>query len=54
MVFCGWADSSTQHPVLMEFPSVCEIKVNGRVLEAVCREPDEHESNIFGDIGNHD
>ncbi|KAF9211724.1 SUMO ligase siz1 [Podila verticillata] len=37
MVFCGWADSSPQHPVLMEFPSVCEIKVNGRVLEANLR-----------------
>lgn len=38
MVFCGWADSPPQQPILMEFPSVCEIKVNGRVLEAVCRE----------------
>ncbi|KAG0039773.1 SUMO ligase siz1 [Podila clonocystis] len=37
MVFCGWADSSPQQPILMEFPSVCEIKVNGRVLEANLR-----------------
>ncbi|KAF9403271.1 SUMO ligase siz1, partial [Podila epigama] len=37
MVFCGWADSPPQQPVLMEFPSVCEIKVNGRVLEANLR-----------------
>ncbi|KAF9305693.1 SUMO ligase siz1 [Mortierella antarctica] len=37
MVFCGWADSPPQQPILMEFPSVCEIKVNGRVLEANLR-----------------
>ncbi|KAF9321478.1 SUMO ligase siz1 [Podila horticola] len=37
MVFCGWADSAPQQPILMEFPSVCEIKVNGRVLEANLR-----------------
>ncbi|KAI1320027.1 SUMO ligase siz1 [Mortierella claussenii] len=36
MVFCAWADSATS-PVLMEFPHVCEIKVNGRVLEANLR-----------------
>lgn len=35
MVFCGWADGPTNTPALMEFPHVCEIKVNGRVLEAV-------------------
>ncbi|KAG0207335.1 SUMO ligase siz1 [Mortierella sp. GBA30] len=37
MVFCGWADGPTSSPVLMEFPHVCEIKVNGRVLEANLR-----------------
>ncbi|KAF9349759.1 SUMO ligase siz1 [Mortierella sp. NVP85] len=36
MVFCCWADATTS-PVLMEFPHVCEIKVNGRVLEANLR-----------------
>ena len=35
MVFCGWADGAPNTPALMEFPHVCEIKVNGRVLEAV-------------------
>ncbi|KAG0331120.1 SUMO ligase siz1 [Podila humilis] len=37
MVFCGWVDSPPQQPILMEFPAVCEIKVNGRVLEANLR-----------------
>ncbi|KAG0005832.1 SUMO ligase siz1 [Entomortierella chlamydospora] len=37
MVFCGWADGPSNTPVLMEFPHVCEIKVNGRVLEANLR-----------------
>ncbi|ORZ09408.1 PINIT domain-domain-containing protein [Lobosporangium transversale] len=36
MVFSGWADGPSS-PVLMEFPHVCEIKVNGRVLEANLR-----------------
>ncbi|KAF9436126.1 SUMO ligase siz1 [Entomortierella beljakovae] len=35
MVFCTWADvQPTNAPLLMEFPHVCEIKVNGKVLEA--------------------
>ncbi|KAF9201586.1 SUMO ligase siz1 [Haplosporangium sp. Z 27] len=37
MVFCGWADGPSGTPVLMEFPHVCEIKVNGIVLEANLR-----------------
>ncbi|GJJ71198.1 E3 SUMO-protein ligase PIAS1 [Entomortierella parvispora] len=37
MVFCGWADGAINTPALMEFPHVCEIKVNGRVLEANLR-----------------
>ncbi|KAF9110142.1 SUMO ligase siz1 [Mortierella sp. AM989] len=37
MVFCGWADGPSNTQVLMEFPHVCEIKVNGRVLEANLR-----------------
>ncbi|KAF8940295.1 SUMO ligase siz1 [Dissophora ornata] len=37
MVFCGWADGPTNTPVLMEFPHVCEIKVNGKLLEANLR-----------------
>ncbi|KAG0236828.1 SUMO ligase siz1, partial [Mortierella sp. GBA43] len=36
MVFSCWADATTP-PMLMEFPHVCEIKVNGRVLEANLR-----------------
>ncbi|KAI7826077.1 PINIT domain-containing protein [Gamsiella multidivaricata] len=37
MVFCAWADGNSGGQVLMEFPHVCEIKVNGRVLEANLR-----------------
>ncbi|KAG0287832.1 SUMO ligase siz1, partial [Dissophora globulifera] len=37
MVFCGWADGPSSTPILMEFPHVCEIKVNGKLLEANLR-----------------
>ncbi|KAF9939293.1 SUMO ligase siz1 [Mortierella alpina] len=37
MVFCGWADGPSSSQTLMEFPHVCEIKVNGKVLEANLR-----------------
>ncbi|KAF9581075.1 SUMO ligase siz1, partial [Lunasporangiospora selenospora] len=37
MVFCRCADSPPNTPFLMEFPHVCEIKINGRVLEANLR-----------------
>ncbi|CAO3570510.1 unnamed protein product [Mortierella alpina] len=37
MVFCGWADGQSSSQTLMEFPHVCEIKVNGKVLEANLR-----------------
>ncbi|KAG0263970.1 SUMO ligase siz1 [Mortierella polycephala] len=37
MVFCGAADGLVGSKVPMEFPHVCEIKVNGRVLEANLR-----------------
>ncbi|KAF9973747.1 SUMO ligase siz1 [Actinomortierella ambigua] len=37
MIFCGWADTPPGQQLLMEFPSVCEVKVNQRNLEANLR-----------------
>ncbi|KAF9159375.1 SUMO ligase siz1 [Actinomortierella ambigua] len=37
MIFCGWADTPPGQQILMEFPSVCEVKVNQRNLEANLR-----------------
>lgn len=35
MVFCTSVEGAANPPALMEFPHVCEIKMSGRVLEAV-------------------
>lgn len=39
MVFCTSVEGATNPPALMEFPHVCEIKISGRVLEAVSSRP---------------
>lgn len=48
MVFCTSVEGAANPPALMEFPHVCEIKISGRVLEAVSSRSGKNSGSIFG------